>query len=175
MGLYKTLNVVNPKTQKHEPLSLIQPQFETPLPSLSPAVFPPNLREPSLPALDLFDLDEHFAGERTQLAQITNKCPSDDDLAYFVRECGSILGVTQSVHELQSQQGRPDRASMSDKERDIYDAKSVLEHIFTQIVRLPQICAIGAVSRLVNTSANFAAWSGEVQKTGGLLTVRATL
>lgn len=130
--LYKTLNVVNVKSQKHEPLSLIQPQFETPLPSLSPAVFPPNLREPSLPALDLFDLDEHFAGERTQLAQITNKCPSDDDLAYYIRECGSILGVTQSVSELQMGRSPP---AMADKERDTYDAKSVLEHIFAQIVR----------------------------------------
>jgi hypothetical protein len=43
---------------KHEPLSLIPPQFETPLPPLAPAVFPPAFREPPPPALDLFDLDE---------------------------------------------------------------------------------------------------------------------
>ena len=32
-----------------------------------------------------FDLDEQFAGERAQLAQITNKCSSDDDLAYYIQ------------------------------------------------------------------------------------------
>ena len=58
---------------KHEPLSLIPPQFETPLPPLQPAVFPPILRELPPPALDLFDLDEHFASDTARLAQLTNK------------------------------------------------------------------------------------------------------
>ena len=79
--LYKELRV------KHEPLSLIPPQFETPLPPLNPAVFPPALREPPPPALDQFDLDEHFASEKIRLAQLTNKC-TDDDLDYYVREAG---------------------------------------------------------------------------------------
>lgn len=39
------------------------PQFETPLPPLQPAVFPPAIREPPPPALELFDLDESFASE----------------------------------------------------------------------------------------------------------------
>jgi hypothetical protein len=38
---------------KHEPLSLIPPQFVCPLPPLNPAVFPPQMREPPPPALDL--------------------------------------------------------------------------------------------------------------------------
>lgn len=59
--LYEQLNV------KHEPLSLIPPQFETPLPPLEPAVFPPQMREPPQPALDQFDLDECFASERVFL------------------------------------------------------------------------------------------------------------
>ncbi|KAI9138292.1 hypothetical protein BKA69DRAFT_788310 [Paraphysoderma sedebokerense] len=59
---------------KHEPLTLIQPQFETPLPPLQPAVFPPLLREIPPPPLELFDLDECFASERVKLAQLTNKC-----------------------------------------------------------------------------------------------------
>ena len=42
---------------KKAALSLIAPQFETPLPPLQPAVFPPALREPPAPALDLFDLE----------------------------------------------------------------------------------------------------------------------
>jgi hypothetical protein len=38
---------------KKEPLSLIPPQFEAPLPQLQPAVFPPMLRELPPPPLDL--------------------------------------------------------------------------------------------------------------------------
>lgn len=55
--LYETLGV------PHEPLTLIPPQFECPMPKLSPATFPPAMREPAPPALDQFDLDEHFAKE----------------------------------------------------------------------------------------------------------------
>ncbi|KAJ3028009.1 UNVERIFIED_CONTAM: Intraflagellar transport protein 52 [Siphonaria sp. JEL0065] len=100
---------------KHEPLSLIQPQFETPLPPLQPAVFPPSLRELPPPSLDLFDLDEHFASERVRLAQLTNKC-NDDDLEYYIRECGEILGVNEKLPE---------------GERD---ARRVLEVVFASIV-----------------------------------------
>lgn len=66
--LYSALGV------RKAPLTLIPPKFEAPLPPLGPAVYPPLLREPPPPALDLFDLDEHFAGERTRLAALTNKC-----------------------------------------------------------------------------------------------------
>ena len=38
----------------HEQLTLIPPQFECPLPKLSPAVFPPNMREPPPPALGFY-------------------------------------------------------------------------------------------------------------------------
>ena len=58
--LYETLGV------PHEPLTLIPPQFECPMPKLSPATFPPAMREPAPPALDQFDLDEHFAKEGAQ-------------------------------------------------------------------------------------------------------------
>mmetsp|Transcript_15415 Transcript_15415/g.21262 ORF Transcript_15415/g.21262 Transcript_15415/m.21262 type:complete len:474 (+) Transcript_15415:247-1668(+) len=87
--LYDTLNV------KKAPLVLISPQFETPLPPLQPAVFPPALREPAAPALDLFDLDECFASEKLRLAQLTNKCAeaTAEDLDYYVTEGASILGV----------------------------------------------------------------------------------
>lgn len=86
---------------KHEPLSLIPPSFEAPLPPLLPATFPPALREPPNPPLDQFDLDEHFASSRERLAQLTNKClPSGnvaavevDDLDYYVREAGHIVGA----------------------------------------------------------------------------------
>ena len=84
VGLYQQLEV------KHEPLSLIPPQFEHPLPPFSPAVFPPSLREPPPPALDLFDLDDQFASEKVRLAHLTNKC-TDDDLEYFIEEAGDLV------------------------------------------------------------------------------------
>jgi intraflagellar transport protein 52 len=99
---------------KHEPLTLIPPQFETPMPALQPAVFPPCLREPPPPALDLFDLDEQFASERVRLAQLTNKC-TDDDLDFYIRQAGEILGVTQKLGERRG-------------------AKNILEHVFSELV-----------------------------------------
>ncbi|KAJ9573714.1 hypothetical protein L9F63_008927 [Diploptera punctata] len=91
---YQDLNV------KHEPLRLITPQFETPLPPLQAAVFPPSFRELPPPSLELFDLDEAFSSERSRLAQLANKClgggdggNDETDLEYFIRECGRVLGV----------------------------------------------------------------------------------
>jgi intraflagellar transport protein 52 len=74
--------------------------------SKQPATFPPALREPPPPALDQFDLDEHFASKRIRLAQLTNKC-TDNDLDYFVREAGETLGVTGQlpVAQLRQPQG----------------------------------------------------------------------
>lgn len=90
-------------------------QFETPLPPLRPAVFPPALRDLPPPALELFDLDDAFASERVRLAQLTNKC-NDDDLEYYVRECGRILGITDRLD--------------SDKQT----AKHIVEFVFRSIV-----------------------------------------
>ncbi len=90
--LYQKFNV------KHEPLSLIPPVFEAPLPSLNPAVYPPSLREPNPPALDLFDLDEQFASEEIRLAHLTNRC-TNEDLEYYVKRCGEILGVTERIQK----------------------------------------------------------------------------
>ncbi|KAF5394467.1 hypothetical protein PHET_11460, partial [Paragonimus heterotremus] len=59
-------------------------------------VFPPNFREPGPPALELFDLEEQFSTPKARLAQVTNKC-TEDDLEYFVRECGDILGVSRKI------------------------------------------------------------------------------
>ncbi|KAG5835698.1 hypothetical protein ANANG_G00246760 [Anguilla anguilla] len=111
---YKQLNV------KHEPLQLIQPQFETPLPTLQPAVFQPAFRDLPPPTLDLFDLDETFSSEKVRLAQLSNKC-TDDDLEFYVRKCGDILGVTGKL----------------DKEQR--NAKHILEHIFFQVVEFKKL------------------------------------
>lgn len=111
--LYSQLGV------KHEPLTLIPPQFETPMPALQPAVFPPCLREPPAPALDLFDLDEQFASERVRLAQLTNKC-TDEDLEFYIRQAGDVLGVTEKLGDRRS-------------------AKHILEYIFRQLVNFKKM------------------------------------
>ncbi|KAI6655623.1 hypothetical protein LOD99_2121 [Oopsacas minuta] len=81
---------------KHEPLQLISPQFEAPLPSLNAAVFLPELNESAPPLLELYDLDDHFSSPRIRLAQLTNKC-TDTDLDYFIHEAAKILGVDDKV------------------------------------------------------------------------------
>lgn len=101
-------------------LTLLCGQFECPLPPLKSAVFPPTLREPPPPALDQFDLDEHFASESLRLAQLTNKC-SDDDLEYYVKESADILGILPKL----------------DPERN--DAKHILEFIFQKIVNFKKL------------------------------------
>uniref|UniRef100_A0A1B6C3P4 Uncharacterized protein n=2 Tax=Clastoptera arizonana TaxID=38151 RepID=A0A1B6C3P4_9HEMI len=100
---------------KHEPLRLIPPQFEAPLPPLQPAVFPPSFRDLPPPALELFDLEEAFSSERARLSQLANKCLSGgstksksgfvgiaaleeeiSDLEYWIREAGRIVGVANT-------------------------------------------------------------------------------
>jgi len=112
--LYQQLGV------PHQPLTLIPPSFETPMPALQPAVFPPCLREPPPPSLELFDLDEQFASERVRLAQLTNKC-GDDDLDYYIRQAGEVLQVTPKLRE-----GRK-------------GAKHILEHIFKELVQFKKM------------------------------------
>ncbi len=58
LELYEKVNV------KHETLTIIPPQFETPLPPLQLAVFDPILKDFPAPSLELFDLDEQFASEK---------------------------------------------------------------------------------------------------------------
>uniref|UniRef100_UPI00398E97B1 intraflagellar transport protein 52 homolog isoform X2 n=1 Tax=Pristiophorus japonicus TaxID=55135 RepID=UPI00398E97B1 len=118
MALPKVITAYEQLNVKHESLQLIQPQFETPLPTLQPAVFPPSFRELPAPTLDLFDLDETFSSEKVRLAQLTNKC-TDDDLEFYVRKCGDILGVSNR--------------------QDSRDAKDILEHIFFQVVEFKKL------------------------------------
>lgn len=90
-------------------------QFETPLPRLTPAVFTPILKDLTPPCLDLFDLDEHFSTEKARLAQLSNKC-KDEDLEFYIRECGAILGVAGQIGDSQP------------------DAKHILHQMLTSIV-----------------------------------------
>jgi len=143
--LYKDLNI------EHKPLTLIPPQFECPQPPLQPAVFPPTLREPPPPALDQFDLDEQFASERIRLAQLTNKC-SEDDLDYFVREAGEILGVTGALQKdltdaaekdkdgkARAAEGKMGEADPLARFRGADGPKMILEYIFKQLVNFKKL------------------------------------
>lgn len=112
-----TLRVFEEIKVRHEPLTLIHPQFETPLPPLAPALFPPQIKEIPNPSLDLFDLDEGFSSDRTRMAQLTNKC-ADEDLEYYVREIGDILCIVPV---------------------EARDAKHILEHVFLQVVEFKKL------------------------------------
>uniref|UniRef100_G1Q1F4 Intraflagellar transport protein 52 C-terminal domain-containing protein n=1 Tax=Myotis lucifugus TaxID=59463 RepID=G1Q1F4_MYOLU len=103
-----------------EPLQLIQPQFQLAAACPSASVFPPSFRELPPPPLELFDLDETFSSEKARLAQITNKC-TEEDLEFYVRKCGDILGVTNKLP------------------KDQQDAKHILEHIFFQVVEFKKL------------------------------------
>ncbi|XP_065311440.1 intraflagellar transport protein 52 homolog [Dermacentor albipictus] len=104
----------------HEPLRLISPQFECPLPPLQPAVFPPCFREPSGPPLELFDLDEELSSESRRLAQLANKC-TDEDLHYFLLQCGQVLGISTAT-------GEP---------------KHIIEHVLTRLVEFRKLNQCG--------------------------------
>ncbi|RVE72674.1 hypothetical protein OJAV_G00042820 [Oryzias javanicus] len=113
LNAHKQLNV------KNEPLQLISPQFETPLPQLQPAVFPPAFSDLPPPMLDLFDLDEAFSSEKVRLAQLTNKC-TENDLDFYISKCGEILGITPKLG----------------KQRD---AKHVMEYVVLQVVEFKKL------------------------------------
>merc|ERR1712166_245486 len=100
VSLYSKLHL------KKAPLSLIIPEFELPLPPLAPAVFAPQLREADAPPLELYDLDEEFASDRVRLSHLTNKCSSVEDLDYFVREAGEMLGISNQLDQSQRQDPR---------------------------------------------------------------------
>ncbi|CAH8434591.1 unnamed protein product [Dicrocoelium dendriticum] len=116
----KALRAYEKLRVKHEPLSLIPPQFETPLPPVQPSVFPPNFREPGPPPLELFDLEEQFSTPKARLAQLANKC-NEDDLEYFVRECGDVLAVTRKLPEAKR------------------NARVILEVIFTELAEFKKM------------------------------------
>ncbi|EKG02913.1 intraflagellar transport protein component, putative [Trypanosoma cruzi] len=114
---YNKLNV------KQEPLTLIPPEFLTPLPPVKPAVFEPTHRDPMLPALDLFDLDEEFAPEKVRLSQLTNKC-KPEDVQFYILQAAEILGVTK---KLRSPRNR--------------DPRALLDYVFRQVVQYKKVNA----------------------------------
>jgi intraflagellar transport protein 52 len=82
-----------------KPLSLIEPQFEQPLPPLQPAVFPPAIFEPDPPALERFDLDDAFANEYFKVTQLTltaRKLGGKDDISIvedYIIKAAQVVGI----------------------------------------------------------------------------------
>jgi intraflagellar transport protein 52 len=82
-----------------KPLTLIEPQFELPLPPLQPAVFPPAVFEPTLPALERFDLDDAFANEYFKVSQLSlaaRKQGGRSDVAVvedYVAKAAHVVGI----------------------------------------------------------------------------------
>ena len=76
-----------------------------------------------------------FASEKVRLAHLTNKC-NDDDLEYFIKEAGDLLGVNQQLPP----QHR--------------DARHTLGHVFKQIAAWKKLNtepdAIAAFKKLNN-------------------------
>lgn len=118
---------------KLEPLTLIPPEFQTPLPSVKPAVFGPIHRDPAAPALDLFDLDEEFAPERVRLSQLTNKC-KPEDLEFYIMQASEVMGVTK---KLRSPRNR--------------DPRALLDYIFRQVVQYKKV-SVGESDRPISSS-----------------------
>lgn len=101
---------------KNEPLETVKPQFDTALPPLTPAVFPPQMREPKEPALELFDLDDAFASPKTRLAQLAQRTPPKN-VEKFILQAAKILGIFPQLPE-----GKK-------------SGKDVLEYVLSQVVR----------------------------------------
>ncbi|XP_061397841.1 intraflagellar transport protein 52 homolog [Musca vetustissima] len=107
INTYQQLNV------KYEPLKIIKPQFEIPLPPLQLATFPPIFSEPAAPPLELYDLDEIFSPPRSQLANMTGQClqalqasknprkpPNLKELENYIKECARITAIINEQHDM---------------------------------------------------------------------------
>ena len=101
---------------KNEPLETVAPQFDTALPPLTPAIFPPQMREPPGPVLELFDLDDAFASPKARLAQLAQRT-TPKNAEKFAVQAAKILGILPKLP--------------ADKQT----GRNVLEYVFTQVVR----------------------------------------
>ncbi|CAL2044759.1 unnamed protein product [Caenorhabditis brenneri] len=90
LRLYEALNLSPP------PLTLVEPQFELPMPPFTPAVFPPTFQELPMPPLELFDLDEQFSSPEIQLSQLANRS-EEEDLVFFIEKAAEITGIASEL------------------------------------------------------------------------------
>jgi intraflagellar transport protein 52 len=100
----------------NDPLEIVAPQFDTALPPPTPAVYPPQMRDPPGPVLELFDLDDAFASSKTRLAQLAQRA-QPKSAEKFTVQAAKILGILSRL-PVEKQNGR-----------------AVLEYVFGQIVR----------------------------------------
>ena len=89
---------------KYETLGLIDPKFFIPMVSLRPSVFLPSLREPNVPRIELFDLEDEFASEQFRLTTILKRTLNQTDssleahLADSVNVCGMGVDNFKTEH-----------------------------------------------------------------------------
>nr|4UZZ_B Chain B, Intraflagellar Transporter-like Protein [Tetrahymena thermophila] len=62
---------------------------------------------------------DEFASEKVRLAQLTNKC-NNNDLDYYIKESGDILGVT-------------------DKVKNKHDAKAILRYVLEELINFKKL------------------------------------
>lgn len=144
--LYEALNLSPP------PLTLVEPQFELPMPPFQPAVFPPTFQELPMPPLELFDLDEQFSSPEIQLSQLANRSKSfysekiingivsgeEEDLIFFIEKAGEITGISaeltrsertpKKIIELAVSKLMLFKRSMMDGELEVASAFDIGEH-----------------------------------------------
>lgn len=109
-------NLANTLGVKNEQLDIVTPVFDVSLPPLTPAVFPPQMKEPKPPVLELFDLNEIFASKTARLAMLAQKTPPKN-IEKFILQAAKILSVNQKLPENKQ------------------SAKDVLEYVFKYVVR----------------------------------------
>ena len=109
-------NVANVLGLVDEQLDIVTPVFDTALPPLTPAVFPPQMREPKGPVLELFDLNDIFASKTARLAMLAQKTPPKN-IEKFILQVAKILSINQKLP-----QGKE-------------SAKDILEYVFKYIVK----------------------------------------
>ncbi|KAF1751586.1 hypothetical protein GCK72_018140 [Caenorhabditis remanei] len=90
LRLYEALNLSPP------PLTLVEPQFELPMPPFQPAVFAPTFQDLPMPPLELFDLDEQFSSPEIQLSQLANRS-EEEDLVFFIEKAAEITGISAEL------------------------------------------------------------------------------
>lgn len=110
IAAYKELGITR------ENLKNIRPKFESPLPNLETAFYPPRFRGLPNPCLELMDLDEFFMSPKAKLDILRWKC-CDDDLEYFIGEFSKVVHVPAC-----------------------YTCKSTLHYICTQIAQCRRKC-----------------------------------
>jgi intraflagellar transport protein 52 len=111
-----SVSVANTLGVHDEQLDIVRPVFDTALPPLTPAVFPPQMRVPKDPVLELFDLNDIFASKTARLAMLAQKTPPKN-IEKFIIQVSKILNISQKLPA-----GKD-------------SAKDVLEYVFKYIVK----------------------------------------